>query len=529
MNINKNLKILDCTLRDGGYYNNWFFNNELVQIYLDACNKCKIDIIELEFRFPHLKKGLGPYAYTSENTINRLKIPRNIKLSVMINASDFFGEYQQIEELISKCFTKKKLSKISIVRIAINFKQYKQGLNICRILKNFGYEVGFNLMQSHNKTKLEITKTVKEIISWGVVDYLYYADSIGVMDSIYIKYITKIFKKYSKNINIGIHAHNNKSQALTNSIEAKIHGINLIDCTILGMGRGAGNTPTEALLLELESEKLKYKSNYILDVLKRFSSLQKKYLWGPNYYYHYAAIHNIHPSYIQNLLDDKRYNIDQVKLALKTLSLKDSNFFSEDSLKTAIYKKDIFKDNFNALNFFKNRDVCILGSGPSGKKYGDFIKKYIIDKNPVVLSLNINQFINQKFIDYFISCYEYRVFFDQPTFEKINKPIIMPYTLFKDYLGNKFKNKKIIDYGLKLKMNSFNVYETFCELSSPLAIAYALAICSIGNAKSIKLAFFDGYKDDALKNSEVESYIKKFKIKNHKVKIKFLTPSVLKY
>ena len=62
----------------------------------------------------------------------------------------------------------------------------------------------------------------------------------------------------------------------------------------------------------------------------------------------------------------------------------------------------------------------------------------------------------------------------------------MPYTLFKHYLANKLKNKKIIDYGLKLKTNSFSVYETFCELSSPLAIAYALAICSIGNAKSIK-------------------------------------------
>lgn len=529
MPTKKVLKILDCTLRDGGYYNNWFFNYDLVQSYLEACTKCKIDIVELGFRFPLVKRGLGPYAYTTENTINRLKISRNLKLSVMINASDFFGDYHETEELVSKYFIKKKFSKISIVRIAINFKQYNKGQHICRILKNYGYEVGFNLMQSHNKNKLEITKTVKEIISWKTVDYLYYADSIGVMDPNYIEYITKIFKKFSKNINIGIHAHNNKSQALINSIEAIIHGINLIDCTILGMGRGAGNTPTEALLLELESKKLKYKSSSILEVLKSFNYLQQKYLWGPNYYYHYAAIHNIHPSYIQNLLDDKRYNIDQVKLALKSLSLKDSNFFSEDSLKTAIYKKNVFKDNFNASNFFKNKDVCILGSGPSGKKYGNSIKKYIIDNNPVVLSLNVNQFINQKFIDYFISCYEYRVFFDQPTFEKINKPIIMPYTLFKDYLGNKLKNKKIIDYGLKLKTNSFSVYETFCELSSPLAIAYSLAICSIGNAKSIKLAFFDGYEDDSLKNSEVEGYIKKFKIKNNKVKIKFLTPSVLKY
>ena len=265
-------------------------------------------------------------------------------------------------------------------------------------------------MQAHKKNKNEIENTVKNIISWGCVDYLYYADSIGVMDPEYISFISKNFIKFSKKTKIGIHAHNNKSLALINSLTAINNSLSIIDSTILGMGRGAGNTPTETLLLELETFGYKYKSSYLLDILKIFSNLQQKYQWGPNYFYHYAAINNIHPTYIQNLLDDKRYNLDQQKFALNSLKSKKSYIFSEDNLKSAIYKKNKFKDNFNASNFFRNKHICILASGPSGNKLSKQVINFIKKNKPIVLSLNINQYIPEKYIDYYVSSYEYRIF-----------------------------------------------------------------------------------------------------------------------
>ena len=295
MKINKSLKILDCTLRDGGYYNNWYFKKELVQNYLSSCDKSKIDIIELGFRFLNFKKGLGPYAFTTERTLNQLIIPKSLKISVMINAADFYGDKEHTEKLLKTVFIKKNLSKISLVRIAINFNSFDKGFYITKFLKEYGYEVGFNLMQAHKKNKDEIRITVKEIVSWGTVDYLYYADSIGVMDPEYISFISKNFISFSKKTKIGIHAHNNKSLALINSLTAISNNLNIIDSTILGMGRGAGNTPTEALLLELESLGYKYKSSNLLDIFQYFINLQQKYQWGPNYYYYFAAINNIHP------------------------------------------------------------------------------------------------------------------------------------------------------------------------------------------------------------------------------------------
>ncbi len=527
MRVNKSLKILDCTLRDGGYYNNWFFKKELVQNYLSSCAKSKIDIVELGFRFLILKKGLGPYAFTTERTLNQLIIPNSLKISVMINAADFFGDKEHTQKLLKKVFVKKKISKISLVRIAINFNSFDKGFYITKFLKEYGYEVGYNLMQAHKKNKNEIKITVTKIVSWGNVDYLYYADSIGVMNPEYVSFISKNFISSSKKTKIGIHAHNNKSLALINSLTAIFNNLNIIDSTILGMGRGAGNTPTEALLLELESLGYKYKSSYLLDILDYFIVLQNKYQWGPNYYYHYAAINNIHPTYIQNLLDDKRYNLDQRKSALNSLKTKKSNIFSEDSLKSAIYKKNQFKDNFNANSFFRNKNICILASGPSGYKFSKKVINYIKKNKPIVLSLNVNQYIPKKYIDYYVSSYEYRVFFDAQSFNKINKQIIMPYSLFKKHLSNQLNKDKIIDYGLKVKNDSFNAFNTYCELDSPLAIAYALAFCSIAFAKSVNLAFVDGYDDDELKNSEISNYIKKFKSKNQKIKLKFITPSLI--
>ncbi len=527
MKTKKKIQILDCTLRDGGYYNNWFFKKDLVQNYLLSCSKSKIDIIELGFRFLNRKKGLGPYAYTNETILNKLIIPKGLKISVMINASEFYGEKDYTEKLLKKVFVKKKYSIVSLVRIAINFNSFEKGFYITKFLKEYGYEVGYNLMQAHKKNINDIKNTVKKIVSWGYIDYLYYADSIGVMDPEYITFISKNFINYSKKIKIGIHAHNNKSLALINSLTAISNNLDVVDSTILGMGRGAGNTPTETLLLELETMGYKFKSSNLLDVLQYFITLQQKYQWGPNYYYHYAAINNIHPTYIQNLLDDKRYNLDQRKFTLKSLKGKKSNIFSQDSLKSAIYKKNQFKDNFNANNFFKNKNICILASGPSGNKLSKQVINFINKNNPIVLSLNINQYIPNKYIDYYVSSYEYRVFFDAQSFYKINKKIIMPYSLFKSHLTNQFNRDNIIDYGLKIKHDSFNAFNNYCELDSPLAIAYALAFCSIAFAKSISLAFVDGYNDDNLKNLEISNYIKKFKSKNQNIKLKFITPSLI--
>ena len=525
----KNLKILDCTFRDGGYYNNWNFEDSLIVEYLNACSKAKIDIVEIGFRFKNKKKGYGPLAFTDEKYLQKINFPKNMLISVMINANEFI-EDDDIEMIksIKDSFIPKKKSIISIVRVAINFNTYDKGKTIVKTLSQLGYKVGFNLMQSQNKKVNEIYDVINSIKKWKCIDYLYFADSIGVMDPKYVDLFIKALKNKWKNSPIGIHAHNNKSLAFINSMQALMSGASMIDCTILGMGRGAGNTPTETLLLELENNNYHYRPSHLVDILPKFTRLLSKYKWGPNYFYHFAAINNIHPTYIQKLLTDTRYSDDQIKLALTNLSQNKSNFFIEDNLKLALYNKKSYIDNYDAKNFFNKKTICIVGSGSSGIKLKEKIVQFIKKNKPIVLSLNINPYIDEKLIDYYVSCYEYRVFFDAPQYQKIEKPIIMPYSVFKNHLKEKFNTNQIIDYGLKLKKNCFNIYNKYCELDSPLAINYALAICSIGNAKKIYLAFIDGYEDDINQNNVLNNAIKKFKLKNQNIKMRSITPTLLK-
>ena len=106
MNKNK-INLLDCTLRDGGYYNNWFFDKELINEYLKVMDLIKIDYVEIGFRFLDKIKIKGPCAYSQESFLNSLKIPKKLKIGVMINASDFVGG-NNILELAKKNFKKKK-------------------------------------------------------------------------------------------------------------------------------------------------------------------------------------------------------------------------------------------------------------------------------------------------------------------------------------------------------------------------------------------------------------------------------------
>ena len=133
--------------------------------------------------------------------------------------------------------------------------------------------------------------------------------------------------------NLGFHAHNNKGLALVNTITAIENGVNWCDGTLTGMGRGAGNVPTESLLMELELDsKHKGKAMNLHPIVEELNILKESYKWGSNFYYHYAANHNIHPTYVHTLLSDDRYDGSQALEALKFLSQEKSTSYNNKVL-----------------------------------------------------------------------------------------------------------------------------------------------------------------------------------------------------
>ena len=143
---NNKIKILDCTLRDGGYYNKWDFDREIVDRYLQAVKAASIDVVELGFRSLPKNTFIGPYLYTTDEFINQLDLPEGPIYGVMINGKEFIRNLGGQQSAIKTLFQKKGTSLVSLVRIAINFNHALKVEKIAKQLKDMGYLVGLNMM-----------------------------------------------------------------------------------------------------------------------------------------------------------------------------------------------------------------------------------------------------------------------------------------------------------------------------------------------------------------------------------------------
>ena len=256
------LKILDCTLRDGGYYNNWDFSKDLIEEYLLAMSAAKIEYVELGFRFFKKDIYLGPCAYTTSSFLETLKIPNNLKIGIMINAKDILSNNLSKSEIKKNFFNFSKKNKISFVRFACHLNEVERIIPFCNELNKKKILTGINLMQISEISDFAIEKITK-LVAKSKVDIFYFADSLGNLEPQNIIDISNTIKKNWKK-NIGFHAHDNMSRALINAVAAFNNGVKWIDSTVTGMGRGAGNIKTEFALLQFS----KYlKKNFDISLL----------------------------------------------------------------------------------------------------------------------------------------------------------------------------------------------------------------------------------------------------------------------
>ena len=485
--MSKKVKLLDCTLRDGGYYNSWNFDKHIVQSYLNDVNKAQIDFIEIGFRrLPSaFSSFVGPYAFTSEEFLNGIETPDSLNLGVMINADEYLNE--NLDELIDSNFTDSSNSKIKLVRIAINFDRFEESLPLISRFKDLGYLVGLNLMQSHGKDEKTLRHTSKTIEAWGKLDILYFADSLGSMEPKDIDTIVKIFKK-EWNGDIGFHSHDNKGFGLLNSIQAIKSGVSWVDATISGMGRGAGNTSTESLLLEMNSQGFHNGNALELSAsVENFDKLKEHFKWGKNIYYHFAALKGIHPTYVQNILSEDKYDSEQIFSALNALAKNQSSSFSLSNLEEAVYTKaSDSKGSWDPKDWLKEKEVLLVGAGPSVDEFKDEISSFSKNKEVFTIFLNSNQHLPNNICDATVVSQVSRALIENIDYHALSTPIIMPLGRFKN-LFKLPKGLQILDYGLEIDQNSFDFNNTNCSLPSPLVTAYALGIIHRANAKKIYL------------------------------------------
>ncbi len=507
----RNIKLLDCTLRDGGYYNNWDFSLELIKDYLEAMVSIQVDYVEIGFRLVSNNDFKGGCAFSTDNYINSLNIPEALKnkIGVMVNGSDILSQgnsKNDLHEVLERLFTFKKQSPVSLVRIACHMHEFEHCLPAATWLKDRGYKVGFNLMQINTADDLEIAKLLKLANSYPI-DVLYFADSMGSLNTQQITSTIQIFKS-TWGGEIGIHAHDSMGNAVNNSMQAVNDGASWVDCTVTGMGRGPGNAQTEYLSIELDAHRnLNTNKTKLLKLIRNhFKLLKEQYGWGVNPYYYLAGKYSVHPTYIQKMITDTRYNEEDIVSVIHYLKEQGGGKFNPDVLETArhFYSGEA-KGTWEPEKIIKNNNVLIIGAGPSTIRHSNAIESYIRKHRPFVIALNAQKSISEDLINTRAACHPVRILADCHEYLNLPQPLIAPASMLPNNVKQQLSQKELLDFDIAVDEKGFTFNASNCTLPNLLVLSYVLAIATSGKAKQILLAGFDGYGADDPRRKEIDN------------------------
>ena len=299
----KNIKLLDCTLRDGGSINNGMFGYSNI---LDICqflNDSYVDIIETGFIDNNVTENKNSSINPSTDFFDEIINKINNKTSKTVAMIDF-SKYDRKNFNISK---KKNLDGI---RIMFKKNQIKDVFDFCNRLKTLGYSIILNPVSITTYQKNELINLLEQANTLQP-DTIYIVDTYGLLDKEETLEYFDLFKKYLiKDINIGYHSHNNRQLSLSNSIELINNSENrnlIIDTALFGMGKRAGNTPTELMANHLNTHNgSKYNLEKITQIINsHIIPLKGKYEWGYSLIHYIAAINKCHSDYVTYLYKEK--------------------------------------------------------------------------------------------------------------------------------------------------------------------------------------------------------------------------------
>jgi 4-hydroxy 2-oxovalerate aldolase len=285
------IKVHDCTVRDGGLINNHQFEDGFVRAVYDTCVAAGVDYMELGYKASKrifARDEFGDWKYCDEDAIRRViaDTPGAIKLSVMADAerTDYHEDILPKEQSIVDC-----------VRVATYIHQIPTAIDMIQDAHQKGYETTLNLMALSLVHDSDLEEALS-LLAETPVDVIYIVDSFG---SFYSEQVREYTLRYLEAVEgtgkqIGIHAHNNQMLAYGNTIEALILGANRLDATINGMGRGAGNCPLELLIAFLKNPKFQLRP-VLQCIQQHFLPLDGDMEWGYRIPYMLTGLLNQHP------------------------------------------------------------------------------------------------------------------------------------------------------------------------------------------------------------------------------------------
>ena len=304
MSYAPDIKVVDCTLRDGGLVNDFFFTDEFVKDLYQANIKAGVDYMEFGYKASKDMfdvKKFGKWKFCDDKDIRAVVGDNKTDMKIAVMAD--VGRCDFKRDILAK-----KDSPVDLVRIATYINTIPAAIEMIEDCAKKGYETTVNIMAISKSNDIDIDAAL-ELLCQSSVGTVYLVDSYG---SLYPEQVRRLSEKYLEVADkygkkVGIHAHNNQQLAFANTTEAVIKGVSYLDATVSSLGRGCGNCPSVLLLGFLKNPK--YNINPILRFIeKHIVPLRESGLkWGYDVPYLLTGILNQHPkSAIQFSKEDRK-------------------------------------------------------------------------------------------------------------------------------------------------------------------------------------------------------------------------------
>lgn len=313
LSVREDVRVLDATMRDGGLCNDFFFTDEFVKdLYR---NNIDAGVDYMEFGYKASKKMFSPdkfgkWKFCDDDKIREIVGDNNSPMKIAVMADVGRCDYK-------KDIRPKKESPVDMVRVATYISTIPIAVDMLEHCHKMGYETAINIM-AVSKNRTEDIRAALDIFGQTPVDVIYLVDSYGSFYPEQIRDFSQLYLEYADKYNkqIGIHSHNNQSLAFANTIDALKEGVSFLDCTVMGMGRGAGNCQSELLIGFLKNPK--YMVEPILDQIENHMMKLKEegVQWGFDIPYILTGQRNSHPRTAIDFLKQHRTDYKNLRLEL---------------------------------------------------------------------------------------------------------------------------------------------------------------------------------------------------------------------
>lgn len=326
------IKILDCTLRDGGYVNKWKFGKDAVKGICERNEKTGIDIIELGF-LRDVVRDENTAVFSSTDQLREVieKKNKDVKYAIMTEMACYYP----FEKLALR-----DESAFDMVRYTFWKRCLDEGFEYCKKIKERGYELA---VQPTRVEQYSTDDFAKMLLHFGELEpyAIYIVDTFGLLSKeMLVKYAEIADRYLDKNIALGYHAHNNMQQAFMNAvalIELDLDREIVVDVSAFGMGRGAGNLNSEIFLSYLnQCKKTIFDIKYIYEIWDLWlKEIYKMSPWGYSLYYYISAYYKANPNYAA-YLEKNNFSVAEAERILQIIPYEERIIFSEETIKKYI-------------------------------------------------------------------------------------------------------------------------------------------------------------------------------------------------